>query len=59
MAGVTDELLAHQLQPPVHVLLGVQQMLLNPWSRVEDELQQGVIAAQGENIRPEIESLDV
>ena len=28
MAGVGYELLAHRLQPPVHVLLRVQQMLL-------------------------------
>lgn len=51
LAGVRDELLAHQLEPPVYILLGVEEVLLHGGGRVKDELQQGVIAADRENIR--------
>ena len=42
-ARVRDELLAHRLQPPVHVLLGVEEVLLDSGGGVQDELQQGVV----------------
>ena len=42
-ARVRDELLAHRLQPPVHVLLGVKEVFLDGGGGVQDELQQGVV----------------
>ena len=43
---VRYELLTDRLEPPVHVLLGVQEVLLDGGSGVENELQQGVVTAQ-------------
>ena len=67
-AGGGDELLTHGLQPPVHLeeepwnerdwamdtdlLPGVPQLLLDPRTGVEEELQQGVVRWEREQVRP-------